>query len=494
MVGAGIGGLSCAALMAARGIDVTVLETHATPGGKMREVAVSGARIDAGPTVLTMPWVLEELFAACGDDFHHRVGIVRAMLLARHAWPDGSQLDLHADAERSADAIGLLAGRAAAAGYRRFCEDGRRIYRLLEPIFLRASRPSVIGLVRRHGVLRAHQLLALSSFDTLWGKLGEYFADPRLRQLFARYATYCGSSPFEAPATLMLVAHVEQDGVWYVDGGMHRIATAVMELGARHGAAFRFGTEARRLVAPNRRAQGVILASGERIDADAVVLNADPAALAGGSLGPEAAAAVPISCRDERSLSAVTWCMQARTSGFPLVRHNVFFSGDYAAEFRAMRRERAGTDAPTVYVCAQDRSDDAQLGRDGPERLFCLVNAVAEDIDGWSRTNGGSVASSRARRVQAALAGFGLSMDFDLERAMTTTPHDFQARFGAPGGAIYGSASHGWRSTFRRPRERTAIRGLYLAGGGTHPGPGVPMAALSGRLAAEAALSDLSRA
>jgi hypothetical protein len=151
----------------------------------------------------------------------------------------------------------------------------------------------------------------------MWRALGDYFRDPRLRQLFGRYATYCGSSPFQAPATLMLVAHVEQEGVWLVEGGMHRLAVALEGLAERRGATFRYGAEAAEILVAGGKVAGVRLASGERLDADAVVLNADVAAVAAGRFGPAAAGAVPKVPRSSRSLSAVTWALHARTEGFP---------------------------------------------------------------------------------------------------------------------------------------------------------------------------------
>ena len=380
VVGAGVAGLAAALELAARGLDVTVLERAPAPGGKMREVAVGGARIDAGPTVFTMRRVFEELFAAAGADFAAHVTLHPASVLARHAWGPTERLDLYADVDRSADAIGAFAGAAEARGYRAFYEHARRVYRTLDAPFIRAPQPgSPLALVARAG---ARDLLATAPFATLWRALGEHFKDPRLRQLFGRYATYCGSSPFLAPATLMLIAHVEQDGVWLVEGGMHRLAQAMAALAQARGARFRYGAEVAEITAAAGRATGVRLADGERIAADAVVLNADLAALAGGLFGPAVAGAAP--APGPRSLSAVTWAMTARTSGFPLLRHNVFFSRGYEAEFEDIFRRNRPPGAPTIYVCAQDRGDD-DAPLDGPERLLCLMNAPPNgDAQPWT--------------------------------------------------------------------------------------------------------------
>jgi 1-hydroxycarotenoid 3,4-desaturase len=489
VIGAGIGGLVAALLLAARGLAVTVLDRSAAPGGKMRAVTVGGARIDAGPTVFTLRRVLDEILAEAGARLDDHLTLRPAGLLARHAWDDGATLDLFADPDRSADAIGRFAGAAGAAGYRAFCARARAVCRTLEHAFLRGSRPSPVALVARAGVGGVRDLLGASPFARLWDALGEHFADPRLRQLFGRYATYSGSSPFAAPATLMLIAQVEQAGVWLVEGGMHRLARTLASLAEARGATFRYRAEVAEILAERGRAAGVRLASGERIDADAVVCNADVAALAAGLFGEAARRAVPDQRDAVRSLSAVTWCLHAPAAGFPLAHHTVFFARDYAAEFAAIFRRRALPAEPTVYVCAQDRSDDGTAAPAGPERLLVLVNAPPT---GDAAAPTPQEIASCEQATFARLARHGLVVERTADRMAMTTPRDFAAMFPATGGALYGRAMHGWQAAFRRPGARTRLPGLALAGGSVHPGPGVPMAALSGRLAAAAVLSDLA--
>jgi 1-hydroxycarotenoid 3,4-desaturase len=234
----------------------------------------------------------------------------------------------------------------------------------------------------------------------------------------------------------------------------------------------------------------VRLASGEVIEAAAVVFNGDAAALSSGLLGAAASSATPAANPDRRSLSAITWNMLAPTSGFPLLRHNVFFSGDSKNEFDALFSRGKLPADPTVYVCAQDRGDDESYG-DGfaqgkAERLLCLVNAPAR---GDALTN-----EEIARCEEAAFARLrrcGLQADPFSATVIRTTPADFNRMFPATGGALYGQASHGWQASFARPGSRSKQDGLYLTGGSVHPGPGVPMAALSGSQAAASVLADL---
>ncbi|MBV9654114.1 MAG: phytoene desaturase [Acetobacteraceae bacterium] len=484
IVGAGIGGLTAASLLASRGVGVTVLERAAIPGGKMRTVEIGGRRLDAGPTVFTMRWVFEEIFAEAGAALANRLTLRPAAALARHAWSADERLDLFADIDRTADAIGRFAGAADARGYRAFCARARDVYRVLEGSFIRAAAPTPVSLVRAAGLRGFRDLARISPFDTMWRALGEHFRDARLRQLFGRYATYCGSSPFLAPATLMLIAHVEQDGVWLVEGGMHRVAAALAELAGEHGAAFRYGAHVAEIAVARGRAAGVVLASGERLEADAVIVNADAAALATGRFGRAVAAAVTAPPAAARSLSALTWAMTAETAGFPLLRHNVFFSGDYPAEFADLFERARLPAAPTVYVCAQDRGDTDHQP-DGKERLLCLVNAPAT---GDRQTPNATEIGRCTEATFGLMRRCGLTIRSQPEETRLTTPADFEAMFPATGGALYGPATHGAMASFRRPAARTRLPGLVLAGGSVHPGAGVPMAALSGRLAAQAVL------
>ena len=480
-------GLTAAVDLARSGCEVVLFERAAAPGGKLRELNLGDARLDAGPTVFTLRGVFDQLFADAGDDLDRRLRLVPAKLLARHAWSADARLDLYADLERTIEAIGSFAGLADARAYVRFMTHAKRVYATLDRSFMQASRPSPVELVRRVGLGGLADLWNIKPFVTLWQSVSRYFADPRLRQLFGRYATYCGSSPFGAPATLMLVAHVEQAGVWYVEGGMHRLVEQLAALAARCGVTLRCATEISEIHVRHGRVSAVQTADGERFAVDAVVCNADNNALATGLFGRDVSRAVRGTPAAARSLSAMTWNLLARTGGFDLAHHSVFFSDDYRGEFDAIFRRGEIPSSPTIYVCAMDRQDDARPPAGRPERLFCLINAPATgDTQNFEEAE----VESCECRVFQLLAGCGLQVDRRATPAKATTPADFHRLFPATGGALYGPASHGWRASFSRASSRSAIPGLYLAGGSTHPGPGVPMAATSGRLAAAALMAD----
>ena len=487
VIGAGVGGLVAALELSARGLDVTVVERAATPGGKLRQLDVGGALIDSGPTVMTMRWVFDELFAQLDTRVEDHFNLQRASRIARHAWNADEHLDLFDDLQASADAIGLFAGAEEARRFLAFSEEARAIYQACDAPFIRSGQAGVLGLMQRTGLAGLSDLWRIRPYSTVWRALGDHFRDPRLRQLFGRYAGYCGASPFLAPATLMLVAHVEREGVWLVEGGMYSIVKALTDMAAARGADFRLATEVRTILVQGGRAAGVELDTGERLSADAVVMNGDISAVGMGLLGARAKAAVPPVRPAERSMSAVTWSLLAKSEGFPLVRHNVFFSGDYAAEFDDIFKRRCVPSARTVYVCAQDRDDQPRSAPGDAERLLLIVNAPANG-DQHALTE--AEIEACAKRTFGHLEACGLKLEWAAGHSQLTTPAEFERLFPGTGGALYGRASHGWRSAFQRPGARSKLPGLYLAGGSTHPGPGVPMAALSGRQAAASLLED----
>jgi 1-hydroxycarotenoid 3,4-desaturase len=234
------------------------------------------------------------------------------------------------------------------------------------------------------------------------------------------------------------------------------------------------------------RVSGVQLQGGEVLPASQVVLNVDASALARGLLGKGVAKRVPKVPVGARSLSALTYSMQVRAGGFPLVRHNVFFGKDYPSEMEDVLARRRLPQDPTVYICAADRQDDGGTP-DGPERLFWIINAPPDGDRGPLSPVEIDACTQRAFQL---VQRCGLRVDPSAATTLITRPTDFEGLFPGTGGALYGRATHGPFATFQRPAARTRLPGLYLAGGSVHPGPGLPMAAISGRLAAGQLLED----
>lgn len=479
IIGAGMGGLAAALDLACRGVEVTVIERQAAVGGKVRRMRAGAHLIDAGPRVLHLLDVFEALFDDAGSTLGSAVRLQREELLARHIWRDGQQLDLAASPDAARDAIGMFAGAAAARGFTAMLDRAGRIFGVLEQPVVRGPRPTPRSLVAQTGVAK---LLGISPFATLWDALREHFDDPRLRQVFARCSMNLGMSPLSAPATLLLIAHVEMQGAWRVEGGMTRLTEALRQLAEAKGARFRLGEEVQAIEVSAGRASAVRLAAGEQIAVDAVIANVETAALSGGAFGAAAAKALA-GQRQRRSLSSLAWAFEADAGAAPLATQLSVMPQPSEAEYAELALRHRLPAASTIHVAAPARAGGAAPA--GAEPLLCTIHAPARaDVAPLSPAQ--TAAAIEARFEQLAASGVRLQPGA-LDVA---TPGDFARMFPGSGGALWGAALQGWASLFERPGAATKLPGLFLAGAGVHPGAGLAMAALSGRHAAAAVMAE----
>ncbi|MEL7461545.1 MAG: 1-hydroxycarotenoid 3,4-desaturase CrtD [Pseudomonadota bacterium] len=475
VIGAGFGGLSTALWVLAAGHRVTLIDAAAAVGGKARTVPSAAGPVDAGPTVLTMRWVFDEMFAALGARLDDHVTLTEEPVLARHWWPDGGSLDLYTDPAASEAAIEAFSGPGDAAAFRAFRAETETLFDTFRGPMMETAAPR-LAVLAAAALKSPSALPALMPWATMAGRLAGQFRDPRLRQLFGRYATYVGGSPYGSPALLSLIWRAEELGVWRVDGGMHVLAGAMARLAEARGAEIRLNAPVARLEYQGGQIAAAITEDGQRIAADQVVFAGDPRALHQGLLGRATRQAVPRKAVEPRSLSARVWSFAARPAGRHLLHHNVFFGEDARSEFDPIARGKPPERA-TLYICAEDRG----TGRTPPhlERFEIIENAAP--LGGTPEE-----ATSCRTRVFQTLARRGLIFDQLPPLSALTDPQGFEALFPASAGSLYGRSPHGAMAALARPRAATKIPGLFLAGGGTHPGAGVPMAALSGRHAAEA--------
>ncbi len=449
----------------------------------MRTMDTVAGPVDAGPTVLTMKPVFERLFADVGTTLDQHVIFEQEPVLARHFWPDGTSLDLMSDHAASMEQIGHVFGARSATEFDTFCQRAARLFEAFEGPMMQSAAPTLGGLTGV--VLRDPSLIrAMTPHKNLAQMLRGQFTEPKLPQLFARYATYVGGLPGQSPALLSLIWEAERRGVWHVKGGMHQLARAIADLAAQRGAVFHYDTPVNRIEMQDGRAFAVETDAG-RMPVDAVLFNGDPRALETGLLGSAVQGAVPKTATQPRSLSANVYAFAATpTEGFPLAAHNVFFANDPIREYLPLGKGQPQND-PTLYICAQDRF--AGSLPEGPERFEIILNAPPTQQTTQTPQETGLCQTLIFNR----LAQFGLRFSPAPDVTHLTTPVQFNALFPASMGSLYGRSPRGMMAAFQRPTVRSRIKGLYLVGGGVHPGAGVPMATLCAAHVAGAMILDL---
>ncbi|GAB3360658.1 phytoene desaturase family protein [Modestobacter lapidis] len=486
VIGAGLGGLAAAARLGAAGHAVTVLEQAPQVGGKLGWYARDGHGFDTGPSLVTLPQVLEELFAATGAPLSDVLDLQRLDPAVGYRFADGTPLAMPGRLDAVPAALDEALGAGTGAQWSAFLDRAAAMWAVTEQPFLRsplAGPATLLRLARRTG-----DLATIAPWRSLRGLGGQYLTDPRLRALLDRYATYSGSDPRRAPAALATVPWAEQAyGSWYVRGGLRRLVEAVALRAADHRVIVRTGTPVAEVLVDGGRAAGVRLADGERVPADVVVCNADATALYRDLLPAQAPAR-----RAQAALRRVTpsssgfvllLALRGRTPG--LAHHTVLFPADYDAEFDALfgvQGPKRPVEDPTVYVSAPD--DPATRPDAASESWFVLVNAPRHEPGDGVDWDAPGLADSYADRVLATMARRGLDVRDRVRWRVVRTPADLARETGSVGGSIYGTSSNGARAAFLRPGNAAALPGLFLVGGSAHPGGGLPLVTLSAEIVA----------
>jgi phytoene desaturase len=488
VVGAGLGGLAAAARLAAAGHAVTVLEQAPQVGGKLGWYARDGHGFDTGPSLVTLPQVFEDLFAATGAPLSDVLDLQRLDPAVAYRFADGTTTAVPGRLDAIAGRLDDDLGAGTGAQWSALLTRAEAMWRATEQPFLRSPLAGAATLARL--ARSASDVRTVAPGRTLRGLGRSYLTDPRLQVMLDRYATYSGSDPRLAPAALLTVPWVEQAfGSWYVRGGLRRLPEAVADRAVERGATVRTGTPVTEVLLSGGRAAGVRLADGEVVPADVVVCNADAAALYGRLLPRQAPAR-----RARTALRRVTpsssgvvllLALRGRTPG--LAHHTVLFPADHSAEFDALfggraKGPRRPVEDPAVYVSAPD--DPATRPDADSESWFVLVNAPRHEPDGGVDWTAPGLADSYADRVLGVLADRGLDVRDRVRWRVVRTPADLERETASPGGSIYGSSSNGARAAFLRPANASPVPGLFLVGGSAHPGGGLPLVTLSAEIVA----------
>lgn len=506
VVGAGIGGLTTAVRLAAIGYRVRVFESQPQVGGKLNRIKIQGFSFDTGPSLITMPGVLHDLFQAVGRRLEEYLHLIPLDITCRYFYRDGLVLNAWHNQARLINEFAHLNVHDGAA-LLRFTDYARAMYQAAADPFLYHSLGSPLDVLRSfmRYVWQGHDeqdnsngskarrnrlrtvLDALSS-ATLDQRVREFFVDPHLRQLFDRYATYNGSSPYRIASVYSIIPYIEMaDGGWYPCGGIYTIAEALAQLARELGVCIETSCRVRRILVERGAARGVVLEDGSVQRSEVVVANSDVVTTYRELLSP--------AVRDERYVRRLER-LEPSCSGFVLLlgvnkrypelaHHNIFFSNDYPGEFEDLFTRHMALRNPTIYICAASRTDATQAPA-GHENLFILVNAPYLTVQSnWQRD-----ARDYRDHILDLLEKYPQIDLSDIREHVVCetilTPENFRLQYGSNAGSIYGLSSNQRLAPFVRPDNRArGIRHLYFVGGSTHPGGGVPLVMLSGKIVAE---------
>jgi phytoene desaturase len=484
IIGAGIGGIAAAAHLAQRGLRVTVVEKNRWPGGRCDHFEREGHHFNTGPTLLIMPHVYEQEFAALGTSLRERLNLIQVDPTYHLVFDDGSQLALTSDLKVMCEQLEAIEP-GSFAGFLRYMSEGYQHYtiamdRLVEQDFRAASDFFAfrnIPLVFRLKPLVHH-----------YHHMSAYFQEPRLKSAFTFQDVYMGLSPFEAPATFSMMASTElAHGVWYPKGGMYSIVQALMDVARQAGVHFVFRAPVARIEVVGQRARGVVLADGQRLDADVLVANADLPYVYDHLL-PHDAMAKRLEHK-QYSCSTVSFFWGVDTAYPTLPPHTLFLADDYQDNFARISQLRDLPDNPSLYIHAPTRLDP-NAAPSGEDTLIAVVPVGHLDEPGkqdWRRI--------RARARQAVfnrLALLGITdLPAHLKFEVSYVPLSWRKRYNLMQGATHGLAHTLTQLGYLRPHNRHPhYHNLYFVGASTHPGTGVPTALVCARQVADRIVDD----
>ncbi len=483
VIGAGLGGLATAALLAHEGRKVTVCERSEQAGGKMGRLELDGFRFDTGPSLVTLPRVFRELFEALDERIDDHIQFVPVHPAAEYIFDDGSRFHHSTSLPEWLATVRRLEG-GDAGKFLRFMHLGARMLALSEVTFFKqapGSRPDKAAL---GALLRSLPLPApWTSYDRI---VRRYFLSDNLRRMFQRYTTYIGSSPYHTPGLLAVIPALEYlESSWHIRGGLYRLIEALVAILKARGGRLQLTTPIENIETENGEVCGVRTAGDVFIPADTVIMNGDVARLPAllGSTKPGRK-------EKDNSTSGLVFFHALRHQHPNAPHHRVLFSADYKKEFSDLFKHRRFPSDPTIYLNMPSRSDRSMAPGHG-EVLFIMANAPANSADSWD----GAMIDEARQRVHHRLDRAGLRYLIDDTAASAVlTPKLIAERLDMPGGAIYGSTSHGPRKAFMRPPNRVrGVRGLYCVGGSTHPGGGTPTVLLSARIVHQQVKHDEQR-
>jgi phytoene desaturase len=489
VIGAGVGGLSVAARLLAMGHRVTVFESADVVGGKLGLLTRDGFRFDTGPSIVTLPYVYRDLWTDIGGNFDEEVPMRRLDPIARYRFADGSWFDSCADDSQFYDQAEALQ-KGNAKQLQAFFKRAESIWSATRGPFLERPLGGAIGLLKQSRHIGDLQTIA--PWKSLRALSKEYLSDPRMVTFIDRYATYSGSDPRKAPAALASIPFVERHyGGWYIEGGLYVLAERLAAHVLRLGGEIRCNASVVKILTVHGAANGVVTGDGSMFAVDIVIANADASHVYGDLLSPEVARLTTARVkRTARSLSGFVMCLGVDEATQDIAHHTVLFPNQYDNEFDDLFGSNVqAVREPTIYASVPR---DPAVAPSGSQAWFVLVNAPCQRVGGESDSDGGAsqgidwtapgFADRYADRLLDQMAARGVDIRDRIRFRELRTPADLQTRTGTVGGAIYGTSSNGPLAAFLRPANQSPVRNLFLVGGSSHPGGGLPLVTLSAHI------------
>lgn len=480
IIGAGIAGIAAAIRLSVKGYIVQVFEANSHPGGKLSEISQDGFRFDAGPSLFTMPQYVDELFELAGKNPSDFFQYQKLDIVCKYFYPDGTRLTAFADTDKFIDEIQEVTGEDKDA-VRKYLKNSSTIYNITHRVFLEQSIHRLKTYLSWDTVKSVLHLPQIDSFRTMHQANKDFFKDERLVQFFDRYATYNGSNPYQAPATLNVIPHIEQHyGAYFPVKGMYDITESLVKLAQSLGVNFSYNSRVEEIVLNKNKVIGIMANKG-LTRGDIIVSNMDIWFTYNKLLKQHPQLYPEKILRQQRSSSALVfyWGINKLFAGLDL--HNIFFSADYNAEFDHIWRQKTVYHDPTVYIniTSKYKPDDAP---EGCENWFVMINVPANTGQDWDAF----INAAKANIIKKLSHILGEDVGKLIVTESILDPRGIENITSSWQGSIYGTSSNSRFAAFLRHANFSAkIKGLYFCGGSVHPGGGIPLCLLSAKIATE---------
>jgi phytoene desaturase len=480
IIGAGIAGIAVAIRLAVKGYAVEVFEANSYAGGKLSEFEQQGYRFDAGPSLFTMPQYVEELFKLAGKNSADEFRYQRLDTICNYFYADGSRFTAYADAGRfAAEAEQVF--QEPAAHIKSYFKKSKAIYSITNHVFLEQSLHRLKTYWSWNTAKSISGLPQIDAMRTMHRANRQQFANPKLTQFFDRYATYNGSNPYQAPATLNIIPHLEQQfGAYFPEGGMYSITSSLVKLAGEVGVQFHYNQPVQQIVVAGKKATALKV-NDAYIKGDIIVSNMDIWFTYRKLLSQHPELFPEKILNQERSSSALIFYWGISRQFPELDLHNIFFSAGYEAEFNHIWQQKNISADPTVYlnISSKLKPDDAPPGH---ENWFVMINVPANSGQDWDRL----ISEARRHIIQKLSNQLGVDIAQLITCESILDPRSIESRTSSYQGSLYGTSSNNQFAAFLRHANRSSkVNNLYFCGGSVHPGGGIPLALLSGKIVSD---------